>query len=132
VSQENIDLLRKLYERWERGDFATAEFFDPEVESARIGIGDLFGEWRGIDQMSSATVEYLKAWEDLRIKAERLIDLGDGRVLVLELQSARGRSSSVMVEHELGGLFTLRDGKIVRFVDYWDRAEAMRAAGLEP
>ena len=56
----------------------------------------------------------------------------DDRVLVLDRQTARGRSSSVTVEHELGWLFTLRDGRIVRFAGYWDRAQAMRAAGLEP
>jgi ketosteroid isomerase-like protein len=28
-------------------------------------------------------------------------------------------------------LFTLRDGKIVRWLGYWDRAEAIEAAGLQ-
>jgi len=132
VSQENVELVRKVYEHWGRGDFANADFFDPEIEFARFGSGDLDGKWRGLDGMWGAVAEYLMAWEDMRMNAERFIDVDDDRVLVLDLQTARGKSSSVVVEHELGWLFTLRDGKIVGLTGYWDRAEAMRAAGLEP
>jgi ketosteroid isomerase-like protein len=59
-----------------------------------------------------------------------MIDLGD-RVLVLESHIARARTSGVEVRHELAHMLTLRDGKIVRWEAYWDRAEAMRVAGLE-
>jgi ketosteroid isomerase-like protein len=132
VGQDNIELLRTLYEHWERGDFAaTAEFFDSEVEFTRTGSELTAGEWRGFDEMRATFAEYMQAWEDLQSKAERFIDLGDDRVLVLERQTARGKTSGVVVENELGWLFTLRDGKIVRLEGYWHRAEAMRAAGLE-
>jgi ketosteroid isomerase-like protein len=63
-------------------------------------------------------------------RADRIIELGDDRVLVLERQIGRGKTSGVVVEHEHGWLFTLRDGKIVRWLGYWDRAEAIEAAGL--
>jgi ketosteroid isomerase-like protein len=36
----------------------------------------------------------------------------------------------VPIESELGELFTLRAGKVVRYVSYWNRAEALEAAGL--
>jgi ketosteroid isomerase-like protein len=133
VGEGNTERLRKLYERWERGDLASAEFFDLEVEYARFGadLADLSGEWRGFEQVRAAQAEYLRAFEDWRLKAERVIDLGDDRVLVLDRQTARGKSSGVVLEHELGSLFTLRDGKVVRWEHYWDRAQAVRAAGLE-
>ena len=59
--------------------------------------------------------EYLRPMADLRIEAERFIDLGGDRVLVLSRHTARGKQSGVPIEHELGDLFTLRDGKIVRY-----------------
>ncbi|MGH2966706.1 MAG: hypothetical protein ACRDMH_15180 [Solirubrobacterales bacterium] len=31
---------------------------------------------------------------------------------------------------QTGDLFTLRDGKIVRYYSYWNRADALEAAGL--
>ena len=132
MSQSEVELVRKLYEHWERGDYAgLAEFFDPDVEFARIGaeFADLAGEWRGTAEMWAAVVDYVRVWEDLRQQPERFIDLGD-RVLVLDRQIGRGRGSGVVVEHEVAFLFTVRDGKVVRLAGYWNRAEAMRAAGL--
>ena len=74
--------------------------------------------------------EYLGAMSDLRIEAERIIDVSESRVLVLSRHTARGKQSGVPIEHEIGDLFTLRDGKIVRYHSYWNRAEALEAAGL--
>jgi hypothetical protein len=43
---------------------------------------------------------------------------------------ATGRASGVEVIRELGGLYEIRDGKIVRDWIYLDQAEALEAAGL--
>jgi len=75
-------------------------------------------------------IAYLDALADLRIRAEQIIDLVGDWVLVLSRHTARGKTSGLPYEHELGDLFTLRDGKILRFVSYWDRAAALEAAGL--
>ena len=75
--------------------------------------------------------EYLHAFSDLRIEAESIIDLDDNRVLVLSRHTARGKLSGVPIDHEIGDLFTLRAGKVVRYDCYWDRAGAMQAAGRE-
>ena len=130
MSRENVEVVRAMYEHWARGDFP-ASFFDPDVEHSRIGeTPDLDGEWRGVGGLSRAMAEYLHAFSDLRIEAESIIDLDDDRVLVLSRQSARGKLSGVPIDHEFGDLFTLRAGKVVRFVSYWDRAAAMQAVGL--
>jgi ketosteroid isomerase-like protein len=134
MSQENVEIIRSMYERWECGDLATPEFFDADVEYARIGDGgapDAVGTWQGLDEMWSAVVGYLGAWEEIRQIADRFVDVADGRVLVLDRQLARGRSTGIPVEHEMAAIFTLNTGgKIVRFHAFWDRAEALEAAGL--
>ena len=131
MSEENVEILRRLYEHWAAGDYP-ADFFDPDVEHSRIGAQtpDMEGRWLGLDEFRTVFREYLQALSDLRIEAERIIDLSGDRVLVLSRQTARGKQSGVPIEHELGDLFTLRDGKIVRYDSYWNRAEALEAAGL--
>lgn len=47
--------------------------------------------------------------------------------LLRELYASWGRGDFAVFD-----LFTFRAGKIVRYESYWDRAEAFRAAGLEP
>jgi ketosteroid isomerase-like protein len=128
----NIEVVEAMYERRERGDMDVAEFVHPEIEFARIGsdLPDVAGEWRGLDGMRQATVEYLNVWEDYRFDVERMIDLGD-RVLILETQTARGRRSGATISQEVGTLLTLRDGLIVRWEYYWERPEALEAAGVD-
>jgi ketosteroid isomerase-like protein len=131
MSEENVEILRRLYKQWARGDLSP-DYFDPDVEYSRIGaqIPDMEGRWIGLDQLSTAMLEYLRPFSDLRIEAERIIELGGDRVLVLSRQTARGKQSGVPIDHEAGDLFTLRDGKIVRYDAYWNRADALEAAGL--
>jgi ketosteroid isomerase-like protein len=131
MSQENVEIIRAMYEHWARGDFP-ASFMDPDVVHSRVGAQtpDMEGEWRGVEAFSQAFGEYLQALSDLRIEAEKIIDLDDDRVLVLSRHTAEGKLSGVPIDHELGDLFTLRAGKVVRYVSYWNRAEALEAAGL--
>jgi ketosteroid isomerase-like protein len=57
-----------------------------------------------------------------------MVDLGD-RVLVLEKQTARGRRSGAVISQDVGAILTLNDGLIVRWEYYWERADALEAAG---
>jgi ketosteroid isomerase-like protein len=133
MSSREIETVRALYERRRRGDLDVSEFVDPEIEFVRVRseLPDFAGEWHGFDGLRKATVDYLNVWEDYRFEVERFVDLGD-RVLVLETQTARGRRSRAITSQEVGTLLTLRDGLIVRWVYYWDRAEALEAAGVSP
>jgi ketosteroid isomerase-like protein len=58
-----------------------------------------------------------------------IIDAGD-KVLVITTFRARGRGSSVDLDKYEPHVWTLRDGKVVRFEWFNDRDEAERAAGL--
>ena len=132
MSQENVEILRRVLRAAGQRQPRLRTLFDPDVEHSRIGAEtpDMEGRWLGLDEMRSAMREYLRPMSDLRIEAERIIDLGGDRVLVLSRQTARGKQSGVPIEHELGDVFTLRDGRIVRFDSYWNRAEALEAVGL--
>ena len=93
-------------------------------------LGLLEGEWRGPDQIRTAVLEYLRSWEGLRNEPERITDLGDDRVFVLERQIGRGRASGLVMEREIASLFTLRNGRIIRWDSYWNRADVLEAADL--
>lgn len=131
MSEENVEIIRAMYEDWARGDFPPT-FMDPGVVHSRIGAQtpDMEGEWQGLEAFARAFADYLRASADLRTEAEEIIALDDDRILVLSRQTAKCKLSGVPIDHELGELFTLRAGKVVRYESYWDRAEALEAAGL--
>jgi ketosteroid isomerase-like protein len=82
------------------------------------------GEWHGIDEMQNAIADWVRQWRDMRHEAEEFIDLGN-RVLVLTRQRARGKLSGAPVEQSMADLFTLRDGRIVRWDLYSNREQAV-------
>jgi ketosteroid isomerase-like protein len=131
MPEENLEIVREMYARRERGDMYVGEFVDPELVFIRIGAEapDFAGEWHGMEGFKKATADYLNVWEDYSFEVERMVDLGE-RVLVLETQTARGRRSGAVISQDVGALLTLRDGLIVRWEYYWERAEALAAAGI--
>jgi ketosteroid isomerase-like protein len=130
---ENLDLVRSVYAAWERGDFSSVEWADPEMEYV-IPDGPNPGCWRGLAQIAHATRDILNAWEDFRFVADEYHELDRERVLVLDHNSGRGKASGVTIDDTRGEgaqLFRLRHGKVVRLVAYWDRDRALADLGLK-
>jgi ketosteroid isomerase-like protein len=87
--------------------------------------------------MAAAWGDFMSAWEDWRVYVDDYRELGSERVLVLEDRSARAKQSGLRIGEMSGAtrskgasLFHLRDGKVTRFVTYFDRDRAVADLGL--
>ncbi len=135
MSQENVEIVRQLYEAWARGDFwAHPEAFASDVRSARVmGAGTegagLSGEWEGIDGLISNTRLWLEAWNDLRVEAEEFLDVGD-KVVVFTRQTGAAKASGIPLDREFADVWEIRDDRVVDVRFYWKRSDALKAAGL--
>jgi ketosteroid isomerase-like protein len=128
----NLDLVRSIYAVWERGDFSSAEWADPEIEVV-LADGPTPGRWKGFAEMAAGWGEVLSAWEDLRAEAEEYRELDAERVLALIHNRGRGKTSGLELGPMHGraaNLFELRGGKVTRMVIYWDRERALADLGL--
>jgi ketosteroid isomerase-like protein len=123
----NGEIVRSLYERWARGE-NPGELYDPDIEWSMPHPG---GQVKGRDEVVAFLRSFMGAWEEHVMEVEELRALDDGRVLVLFTERARGRLSGVETVVHPAGIWTLREGKIVRFEAFGDRAEALRLAGLD-
>jgi ketosteroid isomerase-like protein len=129
MAEENVEIVREIYGAWERGDFSSNEWADPEIEF-HLRAGPDEAVLHGVEAMGRAWREWLRAWDDFKTEAREFIDLGHD-VLVLAKFHGRGKTSSMSVEAMPGAaVFSLRDGKVVRLGSYTDPAEALEAAGL--
>src|SRR6266702_4722953 len=133
MSQENVEIVRALYEAWNRDDFeAWLSLIDPDVEWLQ-GIERPFGS--NVLHGHEGACELWNLWrtefDGLRIEVDEIRDLGGERVLLLGRGRAHGRASGLMIESELAQLMTLRDGNLVRSEDYLSHDEALKAVGLE-
>ena len=132
MSQENIGVVRRVYEAWMCGDYeALFALFDPEIEWSPPPDVSSSGERRGHVGVRLAMAGWMGHWEDYHFELRRLIDRGD-EVLAEGWQRARGRTSGVEVSEEIFSVWTLRAGQVVRQRMFRDRAQALEAAGLTP
>jgi ketosteroid isomerase-like protein len=126
VAQENVDLIRRIYDTWDR-DESAREFLSEDVEYVNPTYAVEPGTRRG--RASFRVVR--ETYEDFKIHIERFIDAGGDQVLVLARYTASGRGSGVPLEGEHGYLWTVHDGVAVRFEWYSSHREALDAAGLQ-
>jgi ketosteroid isomerase-like protein len=132
VSAEHLALVRSIYTSWERGDFSSNEWADPDVEFSYAG-GPETQVWRGVQGMAEGYREWLRAWRDFRAEPEEYIELDDERVLVLVHNSGRGRVSGLeLEERSVANLFHIRRGRVTRVVVYLDRELAFAELGVRP
>jgi ketosteroid isomerase-like protein len=133
MSQENVELVRSICAAWERGDYGTVAWADPEIEFVTVG-GVAPGSWSGLEGMAEGWREWLNAWENFRQEADEFRELDEERVLVFFRMFGRGRTSGLDLAqmHPLSaGVFHLRAGKVTRFDAYTDHDDALEALGLE-
>ena len=127
MSQENVEIVRSIYRAVERGDYSSSEWADPDIEFVAPHEERPL---RGVEAMQRSWRDFLTAWKDFKAEPEEIIDAGE-QVLVVEKVGVRGRGSGAPAEGlRSASLFTFRDGRVVRLVEYMDRAEALEAVGL--
>ena len=128
MSQENVEIVRRLYEQWREGDYSGTDWADENIEFVmRTPEG---GTARGIEAMRDAWRDFLRAWHEFRGVPREFIDVGN-QVLVLNEFGGRGRESGVPIRGMRGAaLFTFDGGKVVRLALFTDWDQAREAAGL--
>ena len=131
MSQENVEIVRQAYLRvlaGERGPLP--DVFDADAEYRTTPDEPEAGALRGIDEITRGFREFEEAYPDLRSEPVEIKGKGDV-VFVWTHLRAHGAASGVPVEWEYAQVYTLRAGRIIRVVEYLDRAQALRAVGLE-
>jgi ketosteroid isomerase-like protein len=126
----NLDLVRSILADWEREDFSSAAWADPEIEFV-IADGPSPGSWTGVAAMAQAWRDFRAGIEDLRTYPETYRELDRKRVLVVTRYGARGAASGVGVETRGAVLFHVGEGRVTRLVRYWNRDRALADLGLE-
>jgi ketosteroid isomerase-like protein len=112
VSRQDVEVVRSIYERWDRGDPAL-DLFHPDIEWS-TPHPDAAGI-RGRDAVAAFIRTYAGTFRDYRIWLHEIRDLGDHRVQVRFSERGRGKGSGVDTGLSAEGVWTIRDGQAVAF-----------------
>ncbi len=131
MSQENVEIIRRVYEPFNRGDFdALLPSYDPEVELyTGIRTPDQDTRYSGHQGMKEFFRGATEAWETVTVEPKEMIECGDNRILAIDRWQFFGREG-IEIDVELPTLYSFRDGLIVRIDGFTDKSEALKAAGL--
>jgi ketosteroid isomerase-like protein len=134
MASAQLELVRSIFARWERGDFSSSEWADPEIEWVTAD-GFEPGRVSGLAGMAAGWRGFVSLWKDYSIEAREYRELDDERVLVFYRRSGRGRTSGMKLEElraDGASLFHIRTGKVTRMVSYAEPDRALAELGLAP
>jgi ketosteroid isomerase-like protein len=132
MSEENLEIVRRAYELMDQMDFeAVRELFDEKIELVNprdaIESGTRYGRAQVIKALSTA-------WQAFASTRHEIIELrtsGD-KVFALVAFHAQGRGSGAEIDQDEAHVWTLANGKVIRYQWFHDRDReaALEAAGL--
>ena len=131
MSQGNVETLRSFYEGLNTTGEAPAELFHPDVEIHMFEGSPISGPYRGLDGLRRWREDSFDVLEDGRLLLDEVITGDDPDVMVVTNRFVgRMRHTRLIADFPLTVVVRFRDGLIVRFEGYRERAEALTAVGL--
>jgi ketosteroid isomerase-like protein len=134
MSSENVELIKGIFTGFEGADSdairemlpaVIAEICDPEIEFVETPERVDAGTYHGHEGVLEAWNRWLDQWDEYDAEPESFEDHGD-EVFVVAREQGRGRSGA-SAEARLYLIFTIRDGKILRYREFYDEGTARTA-----
>jgi uncharacterized protein len=138
MSRENVESVTGLYEGAEAMDkeqllAALPELIrqlcDPEIEWVEDPRRADSRTYRGHDGVLASFERWFEGFDEYGAKLERIVDCGD-RVFVASREKGKGAISGATVDAMNYQVITFREGKVLRYQEFSEEAEAFEAAGL--
>jgi ketosteroid isomerase-like protein len=132
MSQENVEVVRKLYELFARREIepAFSEYADPNLE---LRVPPVYPDtpevFRGREGVERWIAMIDEVWAEWRFEPERYLDAGP-TVVVLARLIAEGDSSGIHLEREVAHLWEVERGRATSIRVYLNQTDALDAAGL--
>jgi ketosteroid isomerase-like protein len=131
MSQENLDLLRRVFEYVERTGEILPEAVHPDIvwDTTTFRGAILPGSFVGVEEVNGWLEEWLGSFDDWSFDIEELFDAGD-QVVTIVRHHGKAKHGGPEVEMRFAQVWTFRGGLGARMELYADRNEALEAAGL--
>ena len=130
MSQQNLEAIRSVYERWGEGDFrGGVDLYDAQVVFIQRPEFPESGTYLGPDGVTDYMRGFLEPWTQITIAAEEIVEAGDSVVVAVN-QRGVGAGSGAITELRYFHVWSFRGGKVIRWENFRDREEAFAAVGL--
>ena len=133
VSEENVEIVRRIYTEGliDRDPKRLVdEFATPDIEYVNPPDDVDPGDRRGRTEVILALRRARQSFSEYQHRLRDLFDVGDTVVAAVSFHAtARRGGKSDVIQREEAHIWTLRDGKVVRFENGRNLKDALEAAG---
>jgi ketosteroid isomerase-like protein len=130
MSQENVEIVRKLIDRSNAGDVpGMLELVSPEMVGFPAADLPESGIVRGPAEFATYLQTWHEAWGERTVEPREFIDQGDWVIVTLRFV-ARGRASGIPVTTDEAHLWRFRDGRALEYRECGTKEKALEVAGL--
>jgi ketosteroid isomerase-like protein len=131
MSQENVEIVRRAWGAYERGDLpmALADIDDAFVATRVSPMPDVT-PYYGREGITQMLLDWVEGFDEFELTAEDFIDATDAQVVVRVHQHAVGAQSGVPVEADFWMVQTISHRKVLRLDIYGSEAQALEVVGL--
>jgi ketosteroid isomerase-like protein len=131
MSRQNVELVRRVLEGFERGGLdEVREYHHPDIEWHEDPSFPEAGVYRGIEAVEAYQRQFLSEFAEIHYEPRELIDANDHVVANLRIHG-RGKVSGAAFDISAWWAWTLRDGRVIRVHAYLDRARALEVVGRD-
>jgi ketosteroid isomerase-like protein len=137
MSRENVEFVTGLWSgapEMDKEELLAAlpelirQTCDPEIEWIEDPQRADARTYRGHEGVLASWTEWLVGFDEYGFELDEVRDCGDS-VLVTIREEGRGRASGATVSGRNYMVMTFREGKILRYQEFYDEAAALEAAG---
>jgi ketosteroid isomerase-like protein len=132
MSEENVEVVRKAYEAWGKGDPGPVlDALDEEMEWdwTSYPLPDVAERGKGRDNYLRFVADFSASWAKHEITVTDIVD-SDEHVVVPIHERMQASGGDLLLERDIAHVCTMRDGRIALVRAYRTKAEALEAAGL--
>jgi ketosteroid isomerase-like protein len=130
VSQENVELLRRLTDALAAGEIPEFVAADHRLENVNTAVTDK--TYIGPDGLREWRQDMFSAFgHDVRFQVDEVIADCDDYIVAATSLKGRGAASDAPLELRWVNAFWFLDGRLVRSGGFRHRREALKAVGLE-
>jgi ketosteroid isomerase-like protein len=130
MSQENAEVVTAAYEAFNRGDLeAVSQLQGPAIQWQTSVEDPDAATHQGRDAVRRYFEGWMESFPGLRADLEECVETPNEKVFAAVRYTGRARASGMDMDWRQWLVYTVNQGLIVRAEEYFDRDEALEAAG---
>lgn len=125
MSEANIESVRRGYAALNQGDLSVVlDLLDPDIEWHEPAPSPDAGTHQGRESFERFLRGWLESFDEFRVEPQRIVEQDD-RLIAVVRQTGKGRASGLEIEATLAHVWTVADGRAIRWEAVGEPEEAL-------